>query len=227
MENKIRLGISAFYLPLHEIKEEMGSLNAAGIDFFHLDFFDGNFVENLGMSPLDISLIRQFTTAEVDVHMSVNRPGRFLLMLRKCGADSVSIHPESDPQPAATLQEIRRLGMKAGIAIGPSLSVATVEALLPLVDYVLVMTVHPGAVGHPYLKYVENKVLQFVELQKKYHYQIVIDGGVTEDAVYRMKEYGVGMVLGTVLTSVGRDRYSETVQRLRNGGNNHGYAESR
>lgn len=215
MGNKIRLGISAFYLPLHEIKEEIESLNAAGIDFFHLDFFDGNFVDNLGMSPLDVSLIRHFTTAEVDIHMSVNRPGRFLSMLKQRGANTVYIHPESDLQPAVTLQEIHRLGMKTGIAIAPSLSVTSVEELLPLVDYVLVMTVHPGAVGQPYLQYVEAKALQFVKLQKKYNYQIVIDGGVTEDAVLRMKKYGVGMVLGTVLTGVGRDQYSEILQRLR------------
>ena len=215
MEQKFQLGVSAYYLPWHEIREEMEELDRCWIDLCHIDFFDGNFVDNLGLSPMDLSLAKRYTNAKVDVHMMVNRPVRFIPLLADHGADIVYIPPDADPQPAATLMEIRQHGMKAGIAIGPSVSVGTVEALLPLCDYVLVLTVHPGFAGQSYLTYVNDKIFQLIAMQEKYGYQMILDGGMTEEAVRTMKPYGVGMILGTILTRGGRETYHTTLERLR------------
>lgn len=86
------------------MEEEIRELDRAGADIFHVDFFDGNFVENIGMSLQDLAFVRRCTDKPVDVHLCFNRPIRFLPMLAECGADIVHIHPDADPQPAATLQ---------------------------------------------------------------------------------------------------------------------------
>ena len=215
MDMKFQLGVSAYYLPWHEIRAELEELDHCGIDLCHIDFFDGNFVDNLGLSPMDLSLAKRYTKAKVDVHMMVNRPIRFIPMLADRGADIIYIHPDADPQPAATLMEIRKRGVTAGIAVSPSISLTAVEVLLPLCDYVLILTVHPGFAGQSYLTYVNDKILQFIALQKKYGYQIILDGGMTEDAVKTMKPNGVGMILGTILTNGGRSTYRSTLERLR------------
>ena len=215
MKDHFKLGVSTYYIPLHEMEEEIRELDRAGADIFHVGFFDGNFVENIGMSLQDLAFVRRCTAKPVDVHLCFNRPIRFLPMLAECGADIVHIHPDADPQPAATLQEIRRLGMKAGIAVDPSTSMASVEALLPLTDYVLIMTVYPGFAGQSYLLYVDDKIVQFSREQERYGYQILLDGGITAEAVKRMKLHNVGMVLGTMLFDHPRSEYARIIQELK------------
>ena len=96
-----------------------------------------------------------------------------------------------------------------------STSMASVEALLPLTDYVLIMTVYPGFAWQSYLLYVDDKIVQFSREQERYGYQILLDGGITAEAVKRMKLHNVGMVLGTMLFDHPRSEYARIIQELK------------
>ncbi len=211
------LSVSTFYLPFDNLRREIAALDDAGADLFHVDFIDGNFVENLGMGIQDLAAVRRCTEKPVDVHMMVCRPGRYVELMADHGADIIHIHPESDPHPAAVLQKIRRLGLKCGLVVSPGTSVATVEELLPLSDYVLVMSVNPGFANQSYLTNVEDKAIRLASMQERYGYTVMMDGAVDLDAVRRLHRHGItAYVLGNrVLLNRDKENYAEAMREIR------------
>ena len=173
------------------LKEEVEELDRAGTDIFHIDFMDGSFVPNFGMGLQDFEMVRSSTQKTVDVHLMIQDPSKHVKMFATMGADIIYIHPEADQQASRTLDVIRGMGKKAGIAINPGTSVENILELLPLIDYVMVMTVNPGFAGQKYLEFVNPK--------------IELNGiGVT------------GFVLGTSALFGKKDRYDEILNKLRN-----------
>ena len=177
---------------------EVKQLDQAGADVFHIDIMDGTFVPNFGMGLQDFQLIRKVTNKLVDVHLMIQDPSRYVEMFADMGADIIYFHPEADLHPMRTIDKIKLKGKKAGIAINPGTSVATIGELLPLVDDVMVMTVNPGFAGQAYIYSVDEKIKQLVQLQAKYHHEIFVDGAISRERIEILSEMGVsGFVLGT------------------------------
>lgn len=139
-------------MPFDNLSDEVRRLDEAGCDIIHFDAMDGHFVSNIGLSIHDLDVVRRATKKLIDVHMMITDPGRYVQLFAQHGADIIYIHPEADVHPAGTIAKIRGYGKKPGIAINPGTSIATVDELLPLVDYVSVMAVNPGIAGQPTLK---------------------------------------------------------------------------
>lgn len=186
----------ADYAHLADVVED---LNKSGIDSFHIDLMDGEFVDNFGMGYQDMELIRKSTKKEMDVHLMVCKPGLYLPILYDLGVDSVYIHPEADRDPASTIEKIKRHGMVSGIAINPGTSIYSISELLNVVDRVLVLGVNPGHSGRDYQGYVDIKLQKLIEQRSGYKdYEIWLDGAVTVERIKRWKSEGVdGFVLGT------------------------------
>ncbi len=198
------------------LKSEIIALSEAGSDIFHVDIMDGSFVPNYAMGLEDIKCIKRNTDKPVDVHLMVNNPSEVLDIFIDAGADIVYVHPETDVHIAKTLLAIREKGKKSGIAINPGTSISTVECILPLCDYILVMTVNPGFAGQKYLDFVDEKIEKLVELKYKYSYKIMIDGACSPQVISEKSKKGVeGFVLGTsALFNKGRD-YKDLMHELR------------
>lgn len=213
----MKLSVSTFYLPFNNICQEISALDKAGIDMFHVDFMDGNFVENLGMGIQDLDAVRSCTEKPVDVHMMVQDPDRYVELMAEHGADIIYIHPEACRQPAAVLQHIRRIGRKCGLAVSPSMSIPSVEEMLPLCDYVLVLAVNPGFANQTYLPYAEGKAARLAALGREMGYKTVMDGAIDLNAVKTMSARGVnGFVLGNrVLLEHDLSEYAEQVRTIR------------
>ena len=199
-----------------DLAGEVTRLEAAGADIFHLDVMDGRFVPNFGMGLQDMEYLCSHATIPCDVHLMIQRPGDYVEKFAALGAKIIYIHPEADVHAPRTLQKIVDAGAAPGIAINPGTAFATIEPLLNLVDYVLVMTVNPGFAGQKYLPFVDDKIDQLLAVKDKYGFKIMIDGACSPQVIQRLNAKGVeGFVLGTsALFGKGRS-YGEIMPELR------------
>jgi ribulose-phosphate 3-epimerase len=199
------------------LSDEVNDLEIAGADGFHLDLMDGTFVPNYGMGLQDMAWICAHASVPCDVHMMVEQPGRYVRLFSELGARVIYVHPEADPHVARTLAAIRDAGAKAGIAINPGTSFAAVEPILPLCDYVLVMTVNPGFAGQKWLDFMNPKIEQLIAASHTNgnNYEVIVDGNCSPEHIAEASEMGVkGFVLGTA-GLFGHGPYEESMDQLR------------
>lgn len=195
---------------------DVRALDEAGADIFHVDIMDGAFVPNMAMGLEDFKCIRRNTAKPVDVHLMVNAPQTVASIFAGAGADIVYVHVESDPMIGQTLDAIRKAGAAPGIAVNPGTSAESLTSLLPIADYVMVMTVNPGWVGQKYLDYVDEKIEKLIAWKEKWNYKVVTDGAMSPEQIRRLSAMGVdGFVLGTSALFGKSSSYSEILANLR------------
>lgn len=198
------------------LKEEVEALDKAGVDIFHCDIMDGDFVPNMTMGIMDLKTVRKYTNKKVDAHLMIENPGEKVDWFIDAGADILYIHPESERYVVKTLAHIKERGRAAGIAINPDTSLASVTELLNLCDYVMVMTVNPGFAGQKFIDFTKNKIRELAALKPQYGYKLMIDGSCSPQVIREMSALGVdGFILGTsALFGKGRP-YAEIIPELR------------
>jgi len=164
-----------------KLEDECKMLNESEADWFHLDVMDGRFVPNISFGPMIIEFIRKATTKVCDVHLMIEEPGNFAEQFKNAGADILSIHIEACPHLHRNIQQIKSLGMKAGIAINPHTPVSAISDILHDIDLVCLMSVNPGFGGQKFIPYTLDKIKQLRKMieEKGLNVHIEIDGGVT------------------------------------------------
>lgn len=197
------------------LQKEVGDLNQAGVDIYHCDIMDGEFVPNMTMGINDIRTIRRYTDKLIDCHLMIENPGNKVDWFINAGVDLIYIHPESERYVIKTLSHIKDCGKLAGLALNPDTSIETVSEMLELVDYVLVMTVNPGFAGQKFIDFTKKKIKKLVDLKSDYHYKIMIDGACSPDIIKELSTIGAdGFILGTSAL-FGKERsYTELVEEL-------------
>ena len=180
------------------LKEEVKELDQAGVDIFHCDVMDGTFVPNMTMGIMDIQTIRKYTDKIIDCHLMIENPSNKVDWFMDAGADLIYIHPESERYVVKTLAHIKENGKLAGIAVNPDTSIESIEEMLNLCDYVMVMTVNPGFAGQKFIDFTKNKIDKLVKLKQKYGFKITIDGACSPQVIKELSDRGCdGFVLGT------------------------------
>jgi ribulose-phosphate 3-epimerase len=152
------LAASILSADFSNLGDQIHQAEIAGVDWIHIDVMDGHFVPNITMGPFIVETVRKLTTLPIDVHLMIEKPENFISAFIKAGADYVSVHVECNSNIHRTIQSIRANHAKAGIVINPGTPASAAFALLPFVDYILLMSVNPGYSGQVFIPEVLNKI---------------------------------------------------------------------
>jgi ribulose-phosphate 3-epimerase len=175
------------------LADEARAVADAGADFLHVDVMDGRFVPNLTLGPPVVAALKRVTSLPLDCHLMIVEPDHLLADFANAGTRWLSVHIEACPHLHRTVQRIRDLGMSPGVALNPHTAFATLEPILPELDFVLIMSVNPGFGGQTFLPAVLDKV-RSIEAWRRQHrpeLRIQIDGGITVDTIGQARQAGV------------------------------------
>ena len=177
--------------------DEVASLEQAGIDWLHVDVMDGHFVDNIAFGPESVASLRSVTNRHIDVHAMIAFPQRFYERFIEAGASNVTVHFEARHDCARTLTQIKRHNCLAGLAINPDTPVDRITAVLPLVDVLLIMSVHPGHAGQTFLTDSIAKVKAVADYREEYHldFRIEVDGGINSSNAGRLRRAGADILV--------------------------------
>lgn len=179
------------------LSRDIEIIDKAGAVYVHVDVMDGLFVPSISMGMPVMESIRKSTNRVFDVHLMINEPIRYIDEFKKAGADIITVHAEACHKLSETLDKIREVGCKVGVAINPHTSISAIEGVLDKVDMVLIMTVQPGFGGQKYMDIVTPKISQMKKLieDKGLNIDIEVDGGISAQNVKVVLDAGANVIV--------------------------------
>jgi ribulose-phosphate 3-epimerase len=180
MKNSPIIAPSVLAADFANLQRDIEMINHSEADWFHIDIMDGVFVPNISFGMPVLEAIQRHATKFLDVHLMIVQPERYVETFLKLGANLISVHQEACPHLHRTLQQIKGLGCKAGVALNPHTPASTLEEIIQDIDLVCVMSVNPGFGGQKFIENTYQKVQKLKDLILKANAQtlIEIDGGV-------------------------------------------------
>ena len=202
----VRIAPSILSADFAVLGAQIAAVERGGADLIHVDVMDGHFVPNLSIGIPVVKSIRKIATVPLDVHLMIDAPDRYLEEFVRAGAAMISVHLEVLPHLHRTLQAIKELGARAGVALNPSTPVGALEEVAAMVDHVLVISVNPGFGGQTFIPRSPSKIQAVRALLDRQGNAapIEVDGGVDGTNAARIIEAGASiLVAGTSIFGTG------------------------
>jgi ribulose-phosphate 3-epimerase len=197
--------------------EQVREAEAAGADRIQIDVMDGRFVPNITFGPLVVEGVRRVTRLMLEAHLMIVEPERYIEAFAKAGADLIIVHQEVSPHLHRTVQQIKRQGKKAGVAINPSTPAMMLEEMLPDLDLVLMMTINPGFGGQDFLPSTLPKLRHLRQMIDARHpgCDLEVDGGIHEKTAPLVVQAGANVLVAGSAVYNQRESVAEAIKRLR------------
>lgn len=195
--NNILIAPSILAADFTRLGEQVREAEEAGADLIHIDVMDGRFVPNITMGPLVVEAVRSVTSLPLDVHLMIVEPERYVEAFAKSGAAMISVHLEASPNLHRTLQQIRSLNCRAGVAINPHTPASALAEVLDMIDFITVMTVNPGFGGQYFLSSMMSKLARLRAMvgETGRHIDIEVDGGINAKTAMEAAQAGANVLI--------------------------------
>ena len=179
------------------LQRDLEMINRSNADWVHVDIMDGVFVPNISFGLPVVKAVKKHTSLPLDVHLMIVEPDRYLKDFKEAGANNITIHYEACPNLNRTIQHIKELGCKAGVALNPHTPVQLLEDIITDLDYVLIMSVNPGFGGQSFIENTYKKLADIVALSKTKNPGLLIgvDGGVDESNATKLVAAGANVLI--------------------------------
>ncbi len=213
----VKLAPSILSADFARLGEQVAEVTRAGADYIHVDVMDGHFVPNITIGPSVVAAIRPHTNLPLDVHLMIEAPEHLIKQFADAGADIITVHIETCPHIHRVVQKIKELGVKAGVALNPGTSLATLNDILPSLDLALVMTVNPGFGGQTFIEGMLDKIARLrTELDKKQLIaELEVDGGINASIAPKVVQAGARVLVAGAAVFNSEQSIKEALAKIR------------
>ncbi len=213
-----KLAPSILSADFSRLGEQIAEAEEGGADWIHVDVMDGHFVPNITIGPLVVKAIRSCTKLPLDVHLMIDSPEKYIEQFANAGSDYITIHAEACTHLHRSIEDIKELGVKAGVSLNPATPLELIYEILPVIDLALIMSVNPGFGGQKYIKGSESKVAR---LRKKVDELgaacvIEVDGGITADIAPKVVNAGADVLVAGSAVFNKKEAIADAIARIKN-----------